>query len=189
MVRGCHVSADRFGPASGDETRWDRRRPSPSNDWKDVQGTGGFYFHEVIDTDDTPSDKVLLVTNHYVVCEIENKKYDYRGTSLLHPKIRICGPRRFQRGLDEINSATISEGIDATEVGESIKEPNAQRERGDWTEADAKELRKYLAKLDEHEAAMLELGKLYSELTTNWADITRPTIGALEYPSPPSRLT
>ena len=153
---------------------------------KDGQGTGGFYFHENIDKDGNPSHKVLAVTNHHVLCEIDAKKYDFRAANSPHERVRVCGFRRFQRGLDEIKDEVDNRGYDASYLVREIAEREAKMAsgNGEEDENDAEYLKEVRRELDKHKEAIPELEKLYKEMNASWGDIDRRTIGVLEY-SPP----
>jgi len=68
----------------------------------DGQGSVGFYFHENIDKHGNPSDKVLTVTNHHVLCKDDDKTYDFRATSSPCQQVCIYGSHCFQHGVNEI---------------------------------------------------------------------------------------
>jgi hypothetical protein len=154
---------------------------------KDSQGTGGFYFHENLSKDGNPSDKVLAVTNHHVLCEVDDKKYDFRADSSPRQKVRVCGSHRFQQGLDEIKAEVVNHGDDATACAKVIAGLEAKMASGDKgrdRDRDAKNLEKARRELDEHKEAIVELEELYKEINASWGDIARRNIGVLEY-SPP----
>jgi hypothetical protein len=148
---------------------------------QDIQGSVGFFFHENIDQHGNPGDKVLAVTNHHVLCKAHYKKYDFRAHGSPRQHVRVCGYRRFQRGLDEIKAAVIDHNTEASSCAEEIAELEASEE-GD--EDDANNLVRARQELDEHKAAIVELETLYKEVNANWGDISRRNIGVLEY-SPP----
>jgi hypothetical protein len=54
------------------------------------------------------SDKVLAVTNHHVVCKVDDRLYDFRAHDSARQQVRVCGFRRFQRDLDEIRAAIVT---------------------------------------------------------------------------------
>ncbi|KAI0303027.1 hypothetical protein BC826DRAFT_1137981 [Russula brevipes] len=151
---------------------------------KDGQGTGGFYFHENLSKDGNPSDKVLTVTNHHVLCEFDDKKYDFRADSSPRQEVRVCGSRRFQQGLDEIKAEIVNHGNDASACTEEIAELEVNMASGDGDEDDAKHLEKARRELDKHKEAIFGLEELYKEINASWGDIACRNIGVLEY-SPP----
>ncbi|KAF8645404.1 hypothetical protein AX16_007838 [Volvariella volvacea WC 439] len=146
---------------------------------QDGQGSVGFFFHENIDKHGNPSDKVLAVTNHHVVCKMDDKLYDWRARGSPRQQVRVCGFRRFQRGLDEIRADVVNHGHDAGVCAEEIAELEA-----DGDEADPETLDKARRKLEEHRAAIVKLKSLYKDVNASWGDIARRNIGVLEY-SPP----
>ncbi|TFK66837.1 hypothetical protein BDN72DRAFT_843693 [Pluteus cervinus] len=150
----------------------------------DGQGTGGFYFHENLDKNGDPSDKVLLVTNHHVLCKQDDREYDFRSKGSPRPRVRVCGSRRFQRGLDEIKDEVVDHGNDASDCTKEIGELEAKMAKKDVDEDDFKNLKKALQELGEHKSAIVELEQLYNEINANWGDTARRNIGFLEY-SPP----
>ena len=77
---------------------------------EDVQGTLTLWFHENKDTDGNPSDKVYGVSNCHVLRKDTTVEYEHRAGA---PKnhVRVCGMRRFQRGLNEIRKVIDGHGI------------------------------------------------------------------------------
>ena len=151
---------------------------------QDGQGSVGFFFHENIDKRGNPSDKVLAVTNHHVLCKIDDKMYDYRGNGSPRQQVRVCGTRRFQQGLDEIRAAVVNRGTEASVCAEEIAELEAKVAMGGGNEHDIDNLNKARGELGDHRAAIVELENLYNEIKASWGDIRLRNIGVLEY-SPP----
>ncbi|KAJ6598649.1 hypothetical protein B0H10DRAFT_2167577 [Mycena sp. CBHHK59/15] len=77
---------------------------------EDAQGTLTLWFHENKDKDGNPSDKVYGVSNCHVLRKDTTVEYEHSGGA---PKdhVRVCGMRRFQRGLDEIRKVIGDHGI------------------------------------------------------------------------------
>jgi hypothetical protein len=145
----------------------------------DHQGSVGFYFHENVDKNVDPSDKVLAVTNHHVLCKDDNKLYNFRATGSPRQQVRVCGSRRFQRGVNEIRDAIANHGYEASVCAKEIAELEATGDEGDPAA-----LVKVQQELEGHRAAIVDLESLYNEVNAGWADIARRSIGVLEY-SPP----
>lgn len=143
---------------------------------EDWQGTLGFFFRENINNDGEPSDKVLAVTNHHVLCRDAVQLYDHRNTNS-HQHVRVCGARRFQRGLNEIRDIVAAHGI---EVGARVEEI-AELERDN---ANSKALIMAQGNLEEHREAATELKTFVHDVQMNWGDAAFRNIGVLEY-SPP----
>ena len=68
---------------------------------EDSQGTLTLWFHENKDQNGNPSYNVYGVSNCHVLRKNTAINYEHKGGA---PKdfVRVCGVRRFQRGLDEI---------------------------------------------------------------------------------------
>ena len=149
---------------------------------KDGQGTGGFYFHENIDKDGNPSPKVLLVTNHHVLSEVDDQKYDFRADGSPRQQVRVCGSRRFEEGLRQIMSEVNSHDISARVRAGEIAELEAKVASGDGDKVDS--LEEARQQLDKHQRAIVELEAFSKEVNASWGNIARRNIGVLDY-SPP----
>ena len=150
----------------------------------DGQGSVGFFFHENVDKHGNLSDKVLAITNHHVLCKVDDKMYDFRAQSSPRQQVRVCGTRRFQQGLDEIKTAVVNHGTDASVCAEEIAELEAKVASGGANEDDIASLDEARGELEGHRAAIVALEKLYKDINASWGDIARRNIGLLEY-SPP----
>jgi hypothetical protein len=77
---------------------------------EDSQGSLTLWFHENKDKDGRPSNKVYGVTNCHVLRKNTTVDYEHRGGA---PKdyVRVCGMRRFKRGVDEITQAIADHGV------------------------------------------------------------------------------
>jgi len=149
-----------------------------------AQGTGGFYFHENFGKGGNTSDTVLAVTSHHVLCKFDDQKYDFRADNSPRQTVRVCGSRRFQRGLDEIKASIVDHDHDASARAGDIAELEAKIASGDGDGYDAKILETARWHLHKHKKALVELENLYNEINARWGDIAHRTIGVLEY-SPP----
>ncbi|KAJ7310608.1 hypothetical protein DFH08DRAFT_718779 [Mycena albidolilacea] len=74
------------------------------------QGTLTLWFHENKDKDGNPSDKVSRVSNCHILHKDTTVRYEHRGGAA-KDHIRVCGIRRFQRGLHEIRKTISDHGI------------------------------------------------------------------------------
>jgi hypothetical protein len=79
---------------------------------EDSQGTLTLWFHENKDKNGDPSYKVYGVSNCHVLLKNTTTDYEHKGGA---PKdfVRVCGLRRFQRGIDEIKKHISDHGIRA----------------------------------------------------------------------------
>jgi hypothetical protein len=148
---------------------------------EDSQGTLTLWFHENKDKDGNPSDKVYGVSNCHVLRKNTGVEYEHKcGARKDH--VRVCGMRRFQRGLNEIRKVIGDRSILAGRWDRKIVKLGA-RKRKDAENVRA--LRKARAKLkDEHEN-IAELEALYYEVLNDWADIKlRRNIGHVQYAAP-----
>ena len=67
----------------------------------DARDTLTPWFHENKGKDSNPSDNVYGVSNCHVLRKDTTVEYEQRGGAP-RDHVRVCGKRRFQRGLDEI---------------------------------------------------------------------------------------
>ncbi|KAM6490542.1 hypothetical protein JOM56_013885 [Amanita muscaria] len=65
---------------------------------EDSQGTLTLWFHEIKDKNGNPSNKVYGVSNCHVLRKNTTVDYEHRGGAPMD-HVRVCGMRRFQRGL------------------------------------------------------------------------------------------
>ncbi|KAI0031611.1 hypothetical protein K488DRAFT_86631 [Vararia minispora EC-137] len=77
---------------------------------EDAQGTLTLYFHENKDKHGNPSDRVYGVSNCHVLRKNTKVDYEHKGGAQ-RDYVRVCGMRRFQRGLDEITKAIADHGV------------------------------------------------------------------------------
>jgi hypothetical protein len=142
------------------------------------QGTLTLWFHENKDKDGNPSDKVYGVSNCHVLRKDTTVEYEHRGGA---PKdhVRVCGMRRFQRGLDEIKKVIGGHGILADLLVREIVKLEA-KERQDAESAKA--IRVKRRKLEDANEAIADLEALYNEVTKSWSDIKfHRNIGHVQY--------
>ncbi|KAG8740970.1 hypothetical protein FRC10_003508 [Ceratobasidium sp. 414] len=148
---------------------------------EDAQGTLTLWFHENRDKDGNPSDRVFGVSNCHVLRKNTTVEYKHRGGA---PRdyVRVCGMRRFQRGLNEITKAIGDHCILANFWAQEIFDLEAQ---GGSDEGDAKEMKASQRKLDDENKAIAKLETFYAELGKDWSDINlHRTIGHVQYAAP-----
>ena len=152
--------------------------PTEGMEEEDAQGTLTLWFHESKDKDGNPSDKVYGVSNCHVLRKDTTVEYEHRsGTPENH--VRVCGLRRFQRGLDEIRKAIDDHDILTDLWAREIFKLEAN-ERQDAE--NAKEIRANRRKLEDGKEAIADPEALYDEVTKNWSDINfHRNIGYVQY--------
>lgn len=132
----------------------------------DVQGTLTLWFHEKKDKKGNISPKVYGVSNCHVLRKDTTVDYEHKGGA---PRdfVRVCGVRRFQRGLDEIKKHISNHGIRANAWTQEIIRLEAKEQDEDIAiEIDAS--RRYL---EDQNNAIRQLEALYEEVTKHWLDI------------------
>ena len=145
---------------------------------EDVQGTLTLWFHENRDKDGNPSDKVYGVSNCHVLRKDTTVNYEHRDGA---PKdhVRVCGMRRFQRGLEEIRREIRNHDILAELWTREIVGMEAKDRQDTET---ARSIRAKRRKLDDGNEAIADLEALYAEVTTRWSDIMlHRNIGYVQY--------
>ena len=142
------------------------------------EGTLTLWFHENKDRDGNPSDKVYGVSNCHVLRKNTTVEYEHRD-GLLKGYVRVCGMRRFQRGLNEIRKVVGDRGILADLRAREIIQLEA-KERQDAE--DAREIRGNRRNLEDEKEALADLEALYNDVTKNWSDIEfGRNIGHVQY--------
>ena len=133
----------------------------------DTQGTLTLWFHENRDTKGNPSYKVYGVSNCHVLRKDTTVDYEHKGGA---PKdfVRVCGVRRFQRGLDEIKKHISDHGIRADLWTREIDGLEAMENQDEEVVGGIRANRRNLN--DENEA-IRQLETLYDEVTKYWFDI------------------
>jgi hypothetical protein len=145
---------------------------------EDSEGTLTLWFHENKDKDGNPSNKVYGVSNCHVLRKNTAVDYEHkRGAPRNH--VRVCGMRRFQRGLDEITEA-ISGCVILAELWTREIVALQAKERQDAE--DAKAIRRKQRNLEDATEAIADLEALYDEVTKSWANIKLDrNIGHVQY--------
>ena len=134
---------------------------------EDVQGTLTLWFHENQGKDGNPSCKVYGVSNCHVLRKNTTVDYEHKGGA---PKdfVRVCGVRRFQRGLDVIKKHISDHGIRADFYTREIDGLDALENRGEEVVSEIDATRR---NLDGENEAIRQLEALYDEVTKYWFDI------------------
>ncbi|KAF8550117.1 hypothetical protein OG21DRAFT_1551938 [Imleria badia] len=148
---------------------------------EDAQGTLTLWFHENKDKDGNLSDKIYGVSNCHVLRKNTTVEYEHRGGAR-KDHVRVCGMRRFQRGLDEIRKAITDHGILADLYTREIVKLEA-KERKDAE--DAREIRANRRDLEVVSEAIADLEALCDEVIKYWSDMKlRRNIGQVQYAAP-----
>ncbi|KAL6298952.1 hypothetical protein BKA93DRAFT_820163 [Sparassis latifolia] len=147
--------------------------PLTTEDMEDdhSQGTLTLWFLENKNNDGKPSDKVYGLSNCHVLRKDTTVDYSLKGGA---PKdhVRVCGMRRFQRGLDEITKAVADRVFFANML-------QAQENQGPET---ADDLEWNRSKLEDENRAIASLERLHDEATKYWSNIKlQRNIGHVEY--------
>ena len=145
---------------------------------EDSQGTLTLWFHENKDKDGNPSNKVYGVSNCHVLRKNTTVDYEHRGGAPMD-HVRVCGIRRFQRGLDEITKAIADRGILADLWARDIVKLQAN-ERQDAE--NAKAIKAKQRQLDDETEAIAYLEALHDDVTKYWSNIKlHRNIGHVQY--------
>lgn len=154
--------------------------PLATEELEDSQGTLTLWFHENKDEDGNPSDKVFGLSSCHVLHKDSNTEYEFKEGAVKN-HVRVCGMRRFQRGLDDIDTAISRHRasaacwtVDIASCQKQVQDPQT-----------AEEIRQCQRKLEEEEEAITDLEGLHSEVTTYWSDIElQRNIGYVQYAPP-----
>ena len=145
---------------------------------EDTQGTLTLWFHENKDKHGNPSNKVYGVSNCHVLRKNTTVDYEHRGGATMD-HVRVCGMRRFQRGLDEIVKAIATRAILADLWTRDIITLQAKERQ------DAENVRAIRAKqrqLDDEIEAINDLEALHDDVTKYWSNIKlHRNIGYVQY--------
>jgi hypothetical protein len=142
------------------------------------QGTLTLWFHENKDENGNPSDRVLGLSNCHMLPKDTTTTYELRdGGAKNH--VRVCGMRRFQRGLDDITKAIADRGMLAEYYTRDIAKLQAKQEQDRET---VKEIRRLQRNLEEEEEALVDVEDLRAEVTKSWWNIEmQRNIGYVQY--------
>lgn len=143
-----------------------------------VQGTLTLWFHESKDKDGKPSDKVYGVTNCHVLRKDTTVEYEHKGGAF-KDHVRVCGIRRFQRGLDEIKKAIREHDNIRDLCAQRIIYLEAKNRQG---AENARAIRANQRKLEDENEALVDLEAFRNEVTNHWSDIElHRNIGHVQY--------
>jgi hypothetical protein len=133
----------------------------------DAQGTLTLWFHENKDGNGDISPKICGVSNCHVLRKDTTVDYEHKGGA---PKdfVRVCGVRRFQRGLDEIKKHISDHGIRADVWTREIDRLEAMEDDDDEVVGEIHANRR---NLDVENEAIRQLEALYEEVMKHWFDI------------------
>ena len=142
---------------------------------EDSQGTLTLWFHENKDEDGNPSDKVYGVSNCHVLRKDTTVDYEHRGGAPMD-HVRVCGMRRFQRGLDEITKAIDCRATNAELWARGIVKLQAKEAEN------AEAIRAKQRTLDIETDAIVDLEALRYDVTKYWSDLKlHRNIGHVQY--------
>ncbi|KAG6850417.1 hypothetical protein H0H93_013642 [Arthromyces matolae] len=141
-----------------------------------AQGTLTLWFHENKDNKGNQSKKVYGVTNCHVLRKNTHDEYQHESST---PKdcVQVCGARRFQRGLDEIQQAI----DDHRKLVERFKKDVAVMEKESCDE-NAKLLVGLKSNIEQKEGVIVDLQAFYEEVKRGWSNDRN--IGHVEYAAP-----
>ena len=131
-----------------------------------------------LDKNGNPSNKVYGVSNCHVLRKDTTVDYEHRdGAPMDH--VRVCGMRRFERGLDEITKAIADHGILAELWARDIVKLQAKATQDS---ENARAIKAKQRKLDDETDAIADLEALHVVVTTNWSHIKlHRNIGYVQY--------
>ena len=133
---------------------------------EDAEGTLTLWFHENRDEAGNPSTKVFGVTNCHVLRRNPTVDYEHKGDAPMS-YVRICGGRRFDRGLDETTDEIANCAMTADLLTREIA--TLQSESADDNSEEIKEKQWYL---DRETKAVNDLEAFHLNATTNWSHIS-----------------
>ncbi|KAG6887384.1 hypothetical protein C0995_015686 [Termitomyces sp. Mi166 len=145
----------------------------------DAQGSVALFFHENKDKHGAPSPKVFGVTNCHVLREDTTVDYEFKSPGAPPQDVQLVGFHRFQRGLDEIRDCISNHGFDANILARCIAESEAESKSEDEEAAaeDKVALEAQRDKLDEVKKDIGILETFYNDVSNQWSDIARRSIG------------
>lgn len=135
---------------------------------KDSQGTLTLWLHETRDGNGEISPNIYGVSCCHVLREDTTRDYEHDGAAPKH-LVRVCGARRFQRGLTEIERNISACGIRAGFWTREV----ARLEVREQDEEVAREIGANRRNLADETEATQQLEALHEEITEQWANIKR----------------
>jgi hypothetical protein len=143
---------------------------SPPKTWTretdkgDGQGTLTLWFHENLGEDGKPSDKVFGVTNCHVLRKDTTVDYEHRGGAAMS-YVRVCGNRRFDRGLSETTDEIANRAMAAEILAMEIANLRAKEQTTDTVRAI--EIKQW--SLDRETEADTKLLAFHADARLNWS--------------------
>ncbi|KAG8752416.1 hypothetical protein FRC11_008374 [Ceratobasidium sp. 423] len=149
----------------------------------DARGSVAFFFHENKDRRGNPSKRVLGVSNCHVLRKDTSVPYLFEGAGAPPEHVRLAGLRRFQHGLDDIKAAITSHGNTADTLARDIVDLEQKLSSEDAEEADEAQeaLVVKRAELAKTEKDITTLVAFYKDVSGQWGDIARRTIGHVDW--------
>lgn len=151
----------------------------------DVQGSLGYYFHEGIDKNGKPSDKVLGLSCAHVLRANTTVDYEYAGerTGAPKQKVRVCGFPRFQQTIQkttDLIGTKVEEVIDlATEIA-ALGTRETKEGKDEAREAELT-LTCKMQDLKRLKQDNVILERFLKDLTIDWANTNARNIGYVDY--------
>ncbi|KAJ3862325.1 hypothetical protein EV359DRAFT_83452 [Lentinula novae-zelandiae] len=142
------------------------------------EGTLTLWFHEIKDNDGNPSNKVYGVSNCHVLRKNTASDYEYTDGAPRH-YVRVCGMRRFQRGLNEITKAISNHSFSTDLWTLDIAKLQAKEKKD---AANAREIKARQRQLVNDTKATIDLQALHEDVTKYWSDLKLyRNIGHVQY--------
>lgn len=142
------------------------------------QGTLTLWMHENKDREGNLSEKVYGISTCHVLRKDTTVDYIFKGGAA-KDHVRVCGERRFQRGLDEIADAIEAHETDADVFARQVVRLQTN---GDQSPANAENVAYNQNLVDKEKESIAELKKLQVEVTKYWSDIkVDRNIGHVKY--------
>jgi hypothetical protein len=132
----------------------------------DSQGTLTLWFHNPEDKDKAGG-KVYGVSNCHVLRNNPDVDYEHNAETPAD-FVRVCGVRRFQRGIDEIMSTINDHGLQASKITRDI---DGLEDGTDLDEEDMLEIAQNRSSLIDEYDAVRKLEALHEEIITIWSRI------------------
>ncbi|EJU04671.1 hypothetical protein DACRYDRAFT_93143 [Dacryopinax primogenitus] len=136
----------------------------------DGQGTVTFLFREMKTSTGEPSDRILGVTNKHVATLDTTTDYVFDEANPQY--ILVCGNRRLDRAISEIEEAAIAGVRDASRLS---------REFNNTPEENTTALRRRKIALEEKNEDIVTLQALEAEVKTSWQDTNGRRFGVVDY--------
>ena len=149
----------------------------------DAQGSLGFFFHENKTKEGNPSARVLGVSNRHVLRKKNDADYLLHGSGAPPQAVRVCGQRRFQRGINEIKALIGHLGSDAELLATEIAMLESQLASENQAEVEEAEegLEAKRAELTEVKQKIVKLEDFYNLANGQWSDIERRDMGITDW--------